>query len=71
MAAYFWANGMVMTFGWDDQQIPELQGRRTPELIAKILAESDENTKLDGLNTPCHWPRGGFSLVNQTEGGEA
>lgn len=68
MAAYCWQNGMIMTFGHDGQQIGELQGRRTPELVKAILENSDENTKLEGLERPLVWPKGGFSSMRSTEG---
>jgi hypothetical protein len=41
---YFWQNGMVMTFGADGRQMPELQGRDTPELRAAIAARADGET---------------------------
>lgn len=61
IAAYCWVNGMVMTFGQDGEQIPELQGRRTPELIQEIIKHSDEETKFHGLEKPLSWPKGGFN----------
>lgn len=46
--AYKFPNGMIATFHGDDQ-IPELQGRDTPELRDKIKLCSNENTVLHGF----------------------
>ncbi len=42
-------NGMVITCGYDDQQIPELQGVYTLELDKKIRAHSDSKTEFIGF----------------------
>jgi len=47
-ATYLFDNGMVMTFGTDGQQIPELQGKHTPELRQKIIEASDSMTEWIG-----------------------
>jgi hypothetical protein len=58
-SVYLWANGMVMTFNAAGQQIPELQGRYTPELEAAIRARSDAATEWYGFNgVPCVWKNG-------------
>lgn len=49
-ACYCFQNGMLMVFGWDDQQIPELQGRRSEDLLKAIRARSDERTHFEGLS---------------------
>ncbi len=57
VATYLWENGMVMTLGRDGQQIPELQGKHTPELVEAIRARSDEKTKWNGFaRVACVWP---------------
>lgn len=43
------ANGMVVTFGFDFKQIPELNGPYTKELHALIRMNSDERTQLIGF----------------------
>lgn len=48
-ATYKFPNGMVATFDLRDQQMPELQGRDTPELHKKIKDNSDENTRWNGF----------------------
>lgn len=56
-AVYCFENQMLMVFGWDDQQIGELQGRRSEELLAAIRARSDERTTFEGLEgTGVSWP---------------
>ena len=56
---YLWANGMLMVFGHDGEQIPDLQGRDNPERRQAILARSDHRTKFNGLGNdgPCVWPQ--------------
>ena len=49
MATYTFPNGMVVTFGYNDQQIPELQGVYTQELHDKIKQHSDERTSWNGF----------------------
>lgn len=60
-SSYLWANGMVMTFDLDGEQIPELQGRRTPELAEAIRARSTAETEWIGWGEdgPAVWPRNG------------
>jgi len=48
-ATYLFPNGMVATFGYDDQQMPELQGQYTKELYEKIKQQSDEKTEWHGF----------------------
>jgi len=49
MSTFLFPNGMVITCGWDDKQIPELQGEYTPELHEKIKVNSDARTKWSGF----------------------
>jgi len=49
MATYRFPNGNVATFGYDDQQIVELQGRFTSELKEKIKERSDHRTQWNGF----------------------
>ena len=49
MATYKFPNGMVATFGYDDQQIPELQGVYSTELYEKIKQHSDSRTSWNGF----------------------
>ena len=49
MATYRFPNGNVATFGYDDQQISELQGLYTKELHNKISLRSDEKTSWNGF----------------------
>lgn len=42
--ATYWQNGMVMVFGYDGEQIPELQGRYE-DMRAKVLAAADDQTR--------------------------
>lgn len=51
-ATYRFDNGMIATFDYNDEQMPELQGRDTPELRGKIKAKSDERTKWNGFHLP-------------------
>ena len=46
---YLFPNGMVCTFGYDDEQIFELQGRYSSELLAEIKKRSDDRTKWHGF----------------------
>lgn len=57
-SSYRWENGNVMTFGEDGEQIPELQGRASAELYAKIRARSTPTTKWFGWGEdgPALWP---------------
>ena len=48
-ATYKFPNGMVATVGWDDQQIPELQGTYSKKLEEKIMARSDKRTRWNGF----------------------
>lgn len=43
MTAIRWQNDMVMCFDYDDQQIPELQGKYS-EVRRKVLAAADRDT---------------------------
>lgn len=47
-ATYAFPNGMVATFGYDDKQIPELQGVYTRDLHDKIKERSNEKTSWNG-----------------------
>ena len=49
MTAYYFPNGSVATYGTDDEQIPELQGRYTELLHQSILDRSDDKTELKGF----------------------
>lgn len=49
MATYSFPNGMIATFGHDGEQIPELQGRYSLELIDKIKVRSNKNTSFNGF----------------------
>jgi len=49
MATYRFPNGNVATFGYDDQQIPELQGVYSDELQNKINQRSDNRTSWNGF----------------------
>lgn len=56
---YLWANGNVMTFGEDGEQIPELQGPVSKELHDAIRARSTPATLWVGWGEdgPAEWPR--------------
>lgn len=62
-STYRWANGMVMTFGWDGEQIPELQGPYSDELAAAIRRRSCSVTEWVGFGEdgPARWPKSGVS----------
>lgn len=47
-ATYRFPNDMIATVGYDDKQIPELQGVYTIELHEKIKQRSDERTAWNG-----------------------
>jgi hypothetical protein len=49
MATYKFPNNHVITFGYDNNQIPELQGVYTPELYDKIKECSDDKTSWNGF----------------------
>lgn len=49
MATFKYHNGMVATCGYDGQQIPELQGKYSIELHARIKEHSDERTQWYGF----------------------
>ncbi len=57
-SAYLWANGMVMVFGEDGEQIPELQGKATPERVRAIQRRSTRDTEWIGFGEdgPAVWP---------------
>lgn len=48
-AAYLFPNKMVATFGYDNQQIEDLQGEYTKELHAKIELSADAKTEWYGF----------------------
>lgn len=48
-ATYRFPNGNIATFGYDEQQIPELQGVYSEELIDKIKLRSDNRTLWNGF----------------------
>jgi hypothetical protein len=52
MVAETWRfpNDMVVTVGYDNNQIPELQGKYTGELLLKIKLRSDDFTKWNGFS---------------------
>ncbi|MES2134477.1 MAG: hypothetical protein V4506_19175 [Bacteroidota bacterium] len=43
-STYLFPNGMVVTFGFNCQQIPSLQGQLNKRLYTKIKKHSDEKT---------------------------
>lgn len=47
---FLWSDNMVMTFGYDSQQIPDLQGEYSKELHKKIVDYSDDKTKWSGFD---------------------
>lgn len=49
MATYKFPNGMVVTFGYDSKQIPELQGVYSKQLHKKIELQSDSKTSWNGF----------------------
>jgi len=49
MVTYRFPNGNIVTFGHDDQQISELQGVYSKELVDKIKARSDDRTEWKGF----------------------
>lgn len=49
MATYLFPNGMVATFGWNGEQIPELQEPYSVDLHKKITLRSDEKTQWNGF----------------------
>lgn len=55
--SYRWANGMVMTFGHDGEQIPDLQGPWSDELEQAIRARAP-HAELVGFppDEPAVWP---------------
>ena len=48
-AVFKFPNGMIATIGYDNQQIPELQGADTPELRRKLAKAIDDDTELNGI----------------------
>lgn len=54
---YKFDNNMLIVFGPDGQQIPELQGECTPELFDKLKQHIDHETKLEGFNAPFNYRR--------------
>jgi hypothetical protein len=58
MVAYRWTNGTVMVFGFDGQQIPELQGEATQERLEAIRQRSTPKTQWNGFGEdgPWEWP---------------
>lgn len=56
--AYLWANGMLMVFGEDGEQIPELQGPFDLERYQAIKDRATPDTEWHGFNEqPLEWPR--------------
>lgn len=57
-SAYLWANGMLMVFGEDGEQIPELQGKATPEKVRAIQRRATRTTEWVGFGEdgPAVWP---------------
>jgi hypothetical protein len=49
MATYRFPNGNVSSFGYNDQQVPMLQGVYSKELEDKIRKHSDERTRWEGF----------------------
>lgn len=58
VTVYRWTNGMVMVFGSDGEQVPELQGKATPERLASIRARTTPDTRWHGFGEdgPLEWP---------------
>ena len=54
-SVYLFDNNMVMTFGFDGQQIPDLQGPYTKELEEKIRENSGMMTEWFGFNELLTW----------------
>jgi hypothetical protein len=55
-STHLFQNGMVMTFGEDGEQIPDLQGPYSSILHKKLIELSDENTEWWGWNgRPMVW----------------
>lgn len=50
MATYKFPNGNVVTFGYNGQQVPMLQGIYSIELEEKIKQYSNNKTKWEGFN---------------------
>lgn len=46
---YLWANGMLMVFDKNGEQIPELQGRHTKKRVKQIESRSTEATIWHGF----------------------
>jgi hypothetical protein len=61
-SAYLWANGSLMIFDEDGEQIPELQGQVSPEKVRDIQRRSTRRTEWVGFGEdgPPIWP--GFSV---------
>lgn len=57
-STYRWANGNVMTFGEDGEQICELQGPYSRELEVRIRRRSSAQTEWIGWGEdgPAVWP---------------
>lgn len=49
MATYKFPNGHVATFGWNGEQIPELQGAYSTELLSRIADRADLRTQWHGM----------------------
>ena len=54
-SVYLFDNKMIMTFGFDGQQIPDLQGPYTKELEEKIRENSGMMTEWFGFNELLTW----------------
>lgn len=48
-ASYLFPNWMVTTYGFNGEQIPDLQGEYNIELHQKIIDNSDRKTKMHGF----------------------
>jgi len=49
MSTYKFPNGMIITCDYDGEQIPELQGKYSKELVEKIKQRSDQRTIWNGF----------------------
>jgi hypothetical protein len=48
-STYLFPNGMIATVGFDEQQIPPLQGRCTSGLVKEIFERSSDKTEFHGF----------------------
>lgn len=56
-SVYLWKNEMVMVFGTDGEQIPELQGKADQDRIRAIQRRSTASTEWNGFGEegPLTW----------------